>query len=283
MRFELTNDHQRYFRKSICGLIIMNLFNALKTKLKALLGDEHSPSLGSHSCPEISMEKLMQLVNPVLKTIPESHWVTLFRKRRQLLIKDDYGDLDQSLWHKEFQKYYDKYFQYKLPSDLSIAIRSHYANDLKMLIYGAEFIFMLGCVNGILDSNEKTLNALLANGLKERPTDPFEYEQFCADILRSTGWQAVVTQATGDQGADIRASKHDLNIVVQCKLYSKPVGNKAVQEVVAALAHYGAKYGLVVTNTDFTKSAKMLAASNNVLLLNDTQLHQLSDQDFKSL
>lgn len=261
----------------------MNLFNSLKTKLKYLLGDKCSPISGSYSGQETSMEKLMQLVNPVLKTIPESHLVTLFRKRRQLLIEDDYGDLDQSLWQKEFQKYYDKHFQYKLPNELSIAINRHYAKDLKMMIYGAEFIFMWGCVNSLLDSNEKNLNLFLANGIKQRPTDPFEYEQFCADILRSAGWQAVVTQATGDQGADIRASKDGLNIVVQCKLYSKPVGNKAVQEVVGALAHYGAKYGLVVTNTDFTRSAKMLAASNNVLLMNDAQLHQLSERDFNSL
>jgi restriction system protein len=269
-------------RKTILfSLKNMNLFKALKQKLKGLFSYEQPPSSGNHKHNENSIENLMQLANPVLKTIPESHWVTLFRKRRQLLIKDDYGDLDQSLWQKEFQKYYDKYFQYKLPKGLEIAIREHYANDLKALVCGAEFIFMWGCVNMILDSNEKNLTTLLANGLKERPTDPFEYEQFCADILRSSGWQAVVTQATGDQGADIRASKHGLNIIVQCKLYSKPVGNKAVQEVVGALAHYGAKHGLVVTNTGFTKSAKMLAASNNILLLNDAQLHQLSDQDFK--
>ena len=48
---------------------------------------------------------------------------------------------------------------------------------------------------------------------------------------------------TGDFGADL-----DNYIVVQAKRYSKKVGVKAVQEVVAAKAHYGCREGIVVTS-----------------------------------
>ncbi|KXV02892.1 restriction endonuclease, partial [Gluconobacter potus] len=37
--------------------------------------------------------------------------------------------------------------------------------------------------------------------------DPFDYERHCALLLEQAGWDARVTQASGDQGADIIATK----------------------------------------------------------------------------
>ena len=39
---------------------------------------------------------------------------------------------------------------------------------------------------------------------------------------------------------DVIAKKGDDVLVGQCKKYSKPVGNSAVQEVVAGMGYYGA-------------------------------------------
>jgi len=46
---------------------------------------------------------------------------------------------------------------------------------------------------------------------------------------------------------------------MQAKYYTNPVGNKAIQEVVAAIPFYGANKGMVATNSPFTKSAIALA------------------------
>ena len=66
-----------------------------------------------------------------------------------------------------------------------------------------------------------------------------------------------------------------MRIVIQCKKYSKPVGNRAVQEIVAAIAHEGARRGVVVATADYTPAAVRLAASNQVLLLHHADLRRI--------
>ena len=104
---------------------------------------------------------------------------------------------------------------------------------------------------------------------------PEEFEHYCAAVLREMKWKARVTQASGDQGVDIVADKRSMRIVIQCKKYSKPVGNRAVQEIVAAIAHEGAQRAVVVTTSDYTPAAEKLATSNQVLLLHHADLRKI--------
>ena len=53
---------------------------------------------------------------------------------------------------------------------------------------------------------------------------------------------------------------------MQAKFYSTPVGNKAVQEVVASMKIYNASNAMVVTNNYYTNSARELAKANGVSL-----------------
>ena len=102
-----------------------------------------------------------------------------------------------------------------------------------------------------------------------------EFEVHCQDYLCLHGWDAKTTKATGDQGADVVAQKGELVVVIQCKKYSKPVGNRAVQEVAAAQRFYNAHVGVVVSNQSFTKAAQALACSTGTLLLHFTELDNL--------
>jgi restriction system protein len=104
---------------------------------------------------------------------------------------------------------------------------------------------------------------------------PTDFEHYCASVLREYKWNAHVTQASADQGVDIVADKRGLRIVLQCKKYSKPVGNKAVQEIVAGIAHSDAQRGVVVATNGYTKAAERLAASNAVLLLHHSELYKI--------
>ncbi len=104
---------------------------------------------------------------------------------------------------------------------------------------------------------------------------PNEFETWCAKELRNFGWSANLTPSGADQGADVIATKGGLSVAIQCKLYSSPVGNKAVQEVFASARHYGVSHAAVVTNSDFTRSARVLAASTNVALLHFSELDRL--------
>ena len=102
-----------------------------------------------------------------------------------------------------------------------------------------------------------------------------EFEVHVAHVLKANGYDVRGTPVTGDQGADLIASKAGKTVVVQAKCYNGAVGNKAVQEVVAAINFYDASEGWVITNSVFTPAAKALAQKNNVRLVDGSELARL--------
>ena len=74
------------------------------------------------------------------------------------------------------------------------------------------------------------------------------------------------------QGADIVAERTGVSVVVQCKKYSKTVGNAAVQEVIAAKSYWKSTHAAVVSNAPYTQSALALANSAGVALLHHDDL-----------
>ncbi len=102
-----------------------------------------------------------------------------------------------------------------------------------------------------------------------------EFETFLSRKLKQLGYEVQGTPATGDQGADLIASKNGQKIVIQAKRYSGNVGNKAVQEIVGAISYYNADKGYVVTNSFYTASAKALAQKNNIKLIDGHDLKKI--------
>ncbi len=107
------------------------------------------------------------------------------------------------------------------------------------------------------------------------PKTGLEYEKVITNKLKELGFNAKTTKASGDQGADVLADKDGISFAIQCKLYTKPVGNKAVQEANAARDFYKKDYAVVVSNAGYTKSARTAANACDVILINDTQLEKL--------
>ena len=90
--------------------------------------------------------------------------------------------------------------------------------------------------------------------------DGFEFEQRCASFLKTKGYRKVtITPPSGDQGIDVIAYKSGLKYGIQCKYYSAPVGNKAVQEAYSGACFYDCDRAVVMTNHTFTKAARELA------------------------
>lgn len=108
--------------------------------------------------------------------------------------------------------------------------------------------------------------------------DPIDYEHHCAILLRRSGWDAQVTAASGDQGADVLATRNGATLVVQCKLYRGAVGNASVQQASAARLHHRARHAAVVSNARFTASAVALARTNRVHLLHHEELERFSPE-----
>ena len=104
---------------------------------------------------------------------------------------------------------------------------------------------------------------------------PIEYEAHCAELLRNAGWNVRAIGGLGDQGVDVLAELRGARAAIQCKKWTRPCGNSAVQEVVAGKRHYGASIAVVVCPVGYTRSAQDLADSNGVLLLTERALPEL--------
>ncbi len=94
--------------------------------------------------------------------------------------------------------------------------------------------------------------------------DGKEFERFLVGVFELEGYAVRHVGGRGDFGADLVITLNNVRTVVQAKRLSSVVGPGAVQEVVAAKAHYGATRAIVVTNSTFTPAAKLLAKSNHV-------------------
>lgn len=106
-----------------------------------------------------------------------------------------------------------------------------------------------------------------------------EYELLCKSLLEDQGLEVIKNGKSGDQGVDLIAIAENVRFCIQCKRYSKPVGNRAVQQVLAGKRFHSGTHAAVVTNAGFTASARELAAASEVLLLSTEQLAGLVEDD----
>ena len=91
--------------------------------------------------------------------------------------------------------------------------------------------------------------------------DGLQFEHRCAELLRYRGFHKVaVTKGSGDQGVDILAQKNGIKYGIQCKYYSYPVGNKAIQEAYAGTDFYDCDVAMVMIQySTSTRQARELA------------------------
>lgn len=101
-----------------------------------------------------------------------------------------------------------------------------------------------------------------------------EFERFLEDLFNSMGYNAHQTSGSGDQGADVIAEKPDEKIAIQAKRYSDNVSNKAIQEAISARDFYNCDRAIVVTNSEFTRSAEELAQKTGTDLWNSQELKE---------
>ena len=108
--------------------------------------------------------------------------------------------------------------------------------------------------------------------------DPSDFEHFVAALLNAMGYRASATQASGDGGVDVIASRDPLGIEppiikVQCKRTTNTMGGPAVQQLAGTLAHGGGELGLFVTLGTYSVDARNLERTRQDLrLVNGSQL-----------
>lgn len=193
------------------------------------------------------------------KNIINKHLAVLSKKYKILYSKDDYGIIKKDKWYKEVKYFLD-------------AVNLNINNEDEF----DDFIEILHNEINIYNDSIKSENDELEFDKNMSPND---YEYYCKDILTNQGIDARVTKQSGDQGVDVIVynKNNEVTVVIQCKLYSSAVGNKAVQEVYAAKQHFGAKFAMVVTNNTYTKSAIELSNTTGVKLLHHEDLKNFSE------
>jgi restriction system protein len=182
------------------------------------------------------------------------HRDALTRRYRQLVRINAYGFEETDKWHDELERF---------RRSVGLGLESRLIAPFDRAVTRRVRSWAEGDAEATLSLTETTMT-------------PEDYEHHCAELLRRGGWEAEVTGMPGDQGVDILAERGDISLAVQCKLlFSRPVGNKAVQEAHAAADYAEASYAAVVTNADFTRSAEALAQKLGVLLLHHSDLPAL--------
>lgn len=104
------------------------------------------------------------------------------------------------------------------------------------------------------------------------------FEMYLEAVFKRDGYVVERTRFVGDYGGDLVLRKDGVRTIVQAKRYTKTVGVKAVQEVVAAKAMYDCTEAMVVTNSHFSTQATTLSARNGVNLWDRDDLQRLLER-----
>lgn len=211
----------------------------------------------------IGKQAQSDLASATAKTerVVSEHLVTLANRRDALLRVDHYGVVEGKSWNKEVQHFIDK-----------VVLPTLSEKEREVIVAGGINQFFQPLIEDRL--SEFCASRTIADEIP-LGTTPVEFEGMCAQVLRECGWQASTTSGSGDQGADVIGTREGIKFVLQCKLYSGAVGNKAVQEVIAAKSFYRANIAAVVTNAQFTPSAHQLANSSGIELVHFSDLRRV--------
>jgi restriction system protein len=133
-------------------------------------------------------------------------------------------------------------------------------------------------IDAAADESDRA-RASIGKGLHFQPgMEGFEYEAFVSRILTDHGWKVWNKGDSGDQGVDVVAEGFGVIVAIQCKRYGGSVGNSAVQEIYAGRLIIDPRARpAVCSNSEYTRSAKQLAAATGVLLLHHDDLPKLRE------
>lgn len=226
-------------------------------------------------------QKIVDFYKPYLST--------LHLKKQQLTYKDDYGDIIKTDWENEKEKFVKNkmkllietlYYNAINEFDRTVSLENYkksFRTDVQNwfkdgIVSEISFMIEMAVIDYEYESSIKEIDEEQIT-IDYNLVDPILFEKSVANNFTVFGWETKETKRTGDQGADVIAEKGEVRIIVQCKLYSQAIGNKAVQEVFAAQKYYNGDLSVVVSNASFTKSAQQLAESNDVVLLHYSDLN----------
>lgn len=119
-----------------------------------------------------------------------------------------------------------------------------------------------------------------------RNVDPYEFEEFVAEVWELQDWKTSVSQASNDQGVDVVAEKNDgmvnQRLAIQVKRYSagNKVGRGEIQKYHSMkVQDSSADAAVVVTTGKFTSQAEDWANEHNVKLIDGDDLVNILEEN----
>jgi len=120
----------------------------------------------------------------------------------------------------------------------------------------------------------KKIDSVLERVGKVPKMGGIEFEEFLRDLYDALGYVVHKTDIN-DQGADLIVMHGGEKIVIQAKRYKNKVNNSAIQQVFTAKAFYECDKAIVITNSEYTKSAREVAEKVGVELWDATSLQSM--------
>lgn len=117
-----------------------------------------------------------------------------------------------------------------------------------------------------------------------RELEPYEFEQFVANVWADKGWQTHVLPESNDYGIDVIATKSDptpQKLLVQAKRYAEgnTIGSPAIQQYRSLLEQEpDADSVVIVTTSSFTSQAQEVADRMNVKLVDGNDLIRIIEE-----
>jgi HJR/Mrr/RecB family endonuclease len=219
-------------------------------------------------------QQLAKQVEQEARRLIVNHIGALRLKRLQKRKLDEYGNLVDTQWNKEINYFYDNVLFPTLSP--RYGVKKSYVNNRKTVTEIGHL--SKDSINAVINeevdkySDESSITSVDVDTLS-----PVAFESFCAGVLIENGWSATTTKGSGDQGIDIIATQNGKKAVFQCKKFSSPVGNKAVQEIIAGKSYESADYAFVVSNAEYTQAATELANKSGVILLHYSRLPEIAN------
>lgn len=195
-----------------------------------------------HSYPILLLELKRKERNAKVALLTLKHQSTLQRNLRKAVKKDDYGTVLSDDSTSEIMRFLESmgyaYDEKESPKDLVIV--QNVVKEIRNAEHQQGF------------------------DVTDVPEGGIDFEHWVSNQLSKFGWDTAVTQPGSDQGIDIIARYGDTNVGIQCKRYTANVGNKAVQEAFSAKRFFKLDRVIVITTSNYTKSARELAQNNDV-------------------
>jgi len=151
-------------------------------------------------------------------------------------------------------------------------------NNIK--VSSEDYQDLLVILKHYIDSKEKDF---LNNGILTKTQHRFgelnregsDFEHLIVRLYNAMGYFSKRTGGSGDQGADVIASKDGVNVLIQAKCYAGSVNNEAVQQAFSALPYHGCSKAVVITTASFTSGAVALAKADSVDLVDGERLKRM--------